>query len=185
MAFTLIQYLRLTFESVSAEFGPVWVKLKFSFFHTADRLSNSLFGSSVFVGVYRRFLISFVWIVVSIRSLFIIKPEAARFKRGMSEFRRKEDLYFRLFLIFWWIFGNVWSQRSHLIFTRRVIYITRAPSLTEVKLTEGQCPGQIQFRCVQPWSNEAMKQYELDYDTTPIRQVTIIFNIILSWFILF
>ena len=27
MAFTLIQYLRLTFESVSAEFGPVWVKL--------------------------------------------------------------------------------------------------------------------------------------------------------------
>ena len=27
MTFTLIQYLRLTFESVSAEFGPVWVKL--------------------------------------------------------------------------------------------------------------------------------------------------------------
>ena len=27
MAFTLIQYLHLTFESVSAEFGPVWVKL--------------------------------------------------------------------------------------------------------------------------------------------------------------
>ena len=27
MAFTLKQYLRLTFESVSAEFGPVWVKL--------------------------------------------------------------------------------------------------------------------------------------------------------------
>ena len=27
MAFTLIQHLRLTFESVSAEFGPVWVKL--------------------------------------------------------------------------------------------------------------------------------------------------------------
>ena len=27
MAFTLIQYLRLSFESVSAEFGPVWVKL--------------------------------------------------------------------------------------------------------------------------------------------------------------
>ena len=69
---------------------------------------------------------------------------------GMSEFRRKEDLYFRLFLIFWWIFRNVWRQQSHLIFTRRVIYITRAPSIAEVKLTEGQCPTQIQFRCVQP-----------------------------------